>query len=256
MSSLLAIPVIDIKDGMCVRLPQGLDDKITYYSDNPVKVARLLRRENFKTIHITDLDGAIYGEMKNYDVIKDISNAVDVPIELSGGIRDTEIARKVFSDLGVYRVVIGTATITKPGFIRELLDNFSSSKIVIGIDEKLNNVVTNGWIDYANITPLDFAKKVETMGIKRIIYQDVTRVGNASGPFLERLKEIALATNLKITSAGGIGSYKHLKSIMDLNIPNIDSVMISKALYENAFPCQKLWRDIEKRDISLDLPKV
>jgi len=179
-----------------------------------------------------------------------------VPIQLSGGIRDIESERKMFSDLGVYRVVIGTAAITSPNFITELLDNFSSSKIVIGIDEKINNVVTNGWVNYANITPLEFAKHVESLGIKRIIYQDVTRVGNASGPFLERLKEIALATKLKITSAGGIGSYRHLKSLMDLNIPNIDSVMIARAIYENAFPCQKLWRDIEKRDISLDLPKV
>ena len=256
MSSLLVIPVIDIKDGMCVRLPQGLDDKITYYSDNPVKVAKLFRRENFKTIHITDLDGAIYGRMKNYNVIKDIANAVDVPIQLGGGIRDIETARKMFTDLGVYRVVIGTAAMSVPGFIKELLDNFSCSKIVIGIDEKINNVVTNGWVQYVNITPLDFAKYVESLGIKRIIYQDVTRVGNASGPFLERLKEISLATKLKITSAGGIGCYRDLKDLMDLNIPNIDSVMISRALYENAFPCQKLWRDIEKRDISLDLPKV
>lgn len=256
MSSLLVIPVIDIKNGMCVRLPQGLEDKISYYSDKPLKVAKLFRKENFKAIHITDLDGAQYGEMKNYDVIKEIANAVDIPIQLSGGIRNIETAKKMFSELGVYRLVIGTSAITNSGFIKTLLDNFSSSKIIIGIDEKLNNVLTNGWINYANITPLDFAKYVDSIGVKRIIYQDVTRVGNSSGPFLERLKEIALATNLKITSAGGIGNYKHLRLLMDLNIPNIDSVLIGRALYENAFPCQKLWRDIEKKDTSLDLPKI
>lgn len=253
---MLIIPVIDIKNGKCVRILQGLDDKTEYYQETPVKVAKLFRKENFKAIHITDWNGAIEGEMKNYDIIKEISHSVDIPIQLGGGIRDIETAKKMFSELGVYRVVIGTAAITKPEFINKLLDNFSTSKIIIGIDEKLNNVVTNGWVNYANITPLEFAKFVESAGIKRIIYQDVTRVGNCTGPHLKRLVEIAENTKLKITSAGGIGSYEDLKALIDLNLPPVDSVMISRALYENNFPCQKLWRNIEKLDISLELPKV
>lgn len=253
---MLVIPVIDIKEGRCVRIFEGLLDKTEYYVESPVKVAKLFRKENFKCIHITDLDGAVQGEMKNYNIIKEIALSVDIPIQLGGGIRDVETAEKMFRELGVYRLVIGTAAIERPEFIKELLQRFSPSKIVIGIDEKLNNVVTNGWINYANITPLDFAKKVDEMGVKRIIYQDVTRVGNCSGPFLERLTEIAKNTKLKITSAGGIGSYADLKSLMDLKIPAIDSVMLSKSLYENKFPCMHLWRDVERIDTSLDLPKV
>jgi phosphoribosylformimino-5-aminoimidazole carboxamide ribotide isomerase len=253
---LLVIPVIDIKNGKCVRILQGLDDKTEYYQETPVKVAKLFRKENFKAIHITDWNGAIEGEMKNYDIIKEISHSVDIPIQLGGGIRDLDTAKKMFSELGIYRVVIGTAAITKPGFINQLLDNFSASKIIIGIDEKLNNVVTNGWVNYANITPLEFAKFVESVGIKRIIYQDVTRVGNCTGPHLNRLIEIAENTKLKITSAGGIGCYADLKALIDLKLASVDSVMISRALYENNFPCQYLWRNIEKLDISLDLPKV
>lgn len=251
---LLVIPVIDIMDGKCLRIFSGLDDKTEFYTDNPVKVAKLLRRENFKALHITDLDGALYGEMKNYSIIKEIAYSVDMPIQLGGGIRNIEVAEKMIKELGVYRLVIGTAAITVPGFINKLVDKFSPVKIVVGIDEKLNNVVTNGWVNYANVTPLEFAKKVEKCGATRIIYQDVTRVGNYSGPFLERIVELAQNTSLKITVAGGIGSYAHLKSIIDLNIPRVDSVMISRAIYENRFPCQNLWRAMEKKDTSFDLP--
>jgi len=194
--------------------------------------------------------------MKNYPVIKEITRSVDIPILLGGGIRDFETVKKMVEDLGVYRVVIGTAAMEKKDLIKKILDVYTHSKIAISIDEKLNNVVTDGWVNYANITPLDFAKNMEELGVKRIIYQDVTRVGNFSGPHIKRLVELAKNTNLKITSAGGIGNYLHLKQLVDLNIPNIDSVIVGRALYENRFPCQAIWRDIEKTDTSLELPKV
>jgi phosphoribosylformimino-5-aminoimidazole carboxamide ribotide isomerase len=253
---MLIIPVIDIKDGKCVRTIDGLNETTQFYSKNPVTVAKLFRKENFKTIHITDLDGALHGVMRNYDIIKEISNSVDIPIQLGGGIRDFDTAKRMINDLGVYRIVIGTGAISNPEMLQQLLNEFSSSKIVIGIDEKLNNVVTNGWVNYANITPYDFALLMESQGIKRIIYQDVTRVGNLCGSNINRLKEISENTNLKITAAGGICDYRDLKRIKELNLKNIDSAMILRALYENKFPCQNLWRDLERTDTSLDLPKV
>jgi len=253
---MLVIPVIDIKDGQCFRIISGLDKQTHYYCGNPVTIAKLFRKENFKALHITDLDGAIYGAMKNYPVIKEITRSVDIPILLGGGIRDFETVKKMVEDLGVYRVIIGTAAMEKKDLIKKILDVYTHSKIAVSIDEKLNNVVTDGWVNYANITPLDFAKNIEELGVKRIIYQDVTRVGNFSGPHIKRLVELAKNTNLKITSAGGIGNYLHLKQLTDLNIPNIDSVIVGRALYENRFPCQAIWRDIEKTDTSLELPKV
>lgn len=253
---MLVIPVIDIKDGRCVRVIQGLADSTEFYSESPIKIAKLFRKENFKSIHITDLDGALFGNMKNADVIREIASSVDIPIQLGGGIRNIDTARWIVEELGVYRVVMGTAALTDPDLISRFLDEFSASKLVVCIDEKLNNVVMDGWINYANITPLEFAKKMEGLGVKRIIYQDVTRVGNLSGPHVERLLEIAQNTNLKITSAGGISSYADLKKVMDIEKYGVDSVMISRALYENQFPCQKIWRSIESKDTSLELPKV
>lgn len=254
---MLVIPVIDIHNEKCTRLIHGHYESTDFYSDNPVTVARLFRKENFKCIHITDLDGAVEGEMQNYPIIKEICKSVDVPVQLGGGIRDFETAKKIIEELGVYRIVIGTAAINNPDLIKRIIDSYSPSKLVIGIDEKLNNVVTNGWINYANITPLDFAKMMDNIGVRRIIYQDVTRVGNCTGPFVERLLEISEATkNIKITSAGGIGNYGHLKMLLDLKNPKIDSVMMSKSLYENNFPCQAIWRDTERNDRNLELPKV
>lgn len=253
---MLVIPVIDIRDGRCVRVIQGLQDSTQFYSESPIKIAKLFRKENFKTIHITDLDGAIFGDMKNADIIREIAKSVDIPIQLGGGIRNIETARWIIEELGVYRVVMGTAALTNHDLIKQFLDEFDASKLVVCIDEKLNNVVMDGWINYADITPLDFAKNMEGFGVKRVIYQDVTRVGNLSGPHVERLMEIAENTNLKITSAGGISCYNDLKKVMELEKYGVDSVMISRALYENQFPCQKIWRDIESKDTSLELPKV
>lgn len=253
---MLVIPVIDIRDGRCVRVIQGLQDSTQFYSESPIKIAKLFRKENFKTIHITDLDGAIFGDMKNADIIREIAKSVDIPIQLGGGIRNIETARWIIEELGVYRVVMGTAALTNHDLIKQFLDEFDASKLVVCIDEKLNNVVMDGWINYADITPLDFAKTMEGFGVKRVIYQDVTRVGNLSGPHVERLMEIAENTNLKITSAGGISCYNDLKKVMELEKYGVDSVMISRALYENQFPCQKIWRDIESKDTSLELPKV
>ncbi len=253
---MLVIPVIDIKDGKCVRAVQGLSRNTEFYSESPIKMAMLFRKENFKTIHITDLNGALDGDMKNFDIIKEITSSIDIPVQLGGGIRNFTIAKKVVEKLGVYRVVIGTAALTKPDFIKKFIDNFSSSKLVIGIDEKMNNVVKDGWIHYADITPVEFAKKMESFGVKRIIYQDVTRVGNLSGPHISRLIELAENTNLKITAAGGISNYSDLKKVMEIEHLGIDSVLISRALYENQFPCQRIWREQESNDTSLQLPEV
>jgi phosphoribosylformimino-5-aminoimidazole carboxamide ribotide isomerase len=253
---MLVIPVIDIKDGQCVRVIEGLYESTIFYSESPLKVARLFRKENFKTLHITDLDGALNGTIRNYDTIKEIVRSIDIPVQLGGGIRDFETAEKIINDLGVYRIVIGTAAITKPSLIDKLISRFSANKIVVGIDEKDNKIVKNGWMDYENLSAIEFAVKMQEKGVRRIIYQDVSTVGNYRGPNVERLIELSEATNLKITAAGGIRDFKDLKILQSLENKRIDSVMVSRAIYENKFPCQMIWRDVECRDISLDLPKV
>src|SRR4030095_1329721 len=121
---MLVIPVIDIKNGQCVRVVEGLEDKTVYYLESPLTMARLFRKENAKVIHITDLDGAVSGKRKNYKLIKEITETVGVPIQLGGGIRTYEIARQLIKELGVYRIVIGTSAIDNIELIQKLLDDF------------------------------------------------------------------------------------------------------------------------------------
>jgi phosphoribosylformimino-5-aminoimidazole carboxamide ribotide isomerase len=253
---MLVFPVIDIKDGKCVRTILGHNDKTLYYSESPVQVAKLFRKENFKAIHITDLDGAMYGDMRNFNLIREISESVDIPIQLGGGIRNFDNVQRVIEEMKVYRIVIGTAALSNNELIEKVLEKYSSTKLAVCIDERENGIAKDGWRNRINVTPVAFAKRMEDLGVRRIIYQDVTRVGNLCGPNIERIKELAEETNLKITAAGGICSYEDLKKISMLEPLGIDSVMISRALYENQFPCQRIWREAECEDISLELPEM
>ncbi|CAN5515652.1 1-(5-phosphoribosyl)-5-[(5-phosphoribosylamino)methylideneamino]imidazole-4-carboxamide isomerase [soil metagenome] len=253
---MLVIPVIDIKDGRTVTKIQGLGQLTNYYCTDPEITARLFRKENFKTLHITDLDGALYGDMKNLELIKHICNSVDIPIQLGGGIRDFETAKTIIEELGVYRIVIGTAALTNRKMIEDIIKNYGASKLVICIDESKNQVMMDGWITSFPISVMDFAKEMSDMGVKRIIYQDINRVGTLQGPNLERIAELALSTKIKITAAGGFRNYKDMYAVKELEKIGVDSILMSRALYENRFPCQQIWRDQERRDASLELPKV
>lgn len=252
---MLVIPVIDIKNGKSVRMIEGLEDKTMHYSDSPLTMARLFRKENAKCLHITDLDGALSGEMINYKVIKEIVDTIGIPVQLGGGIRTYDSAKKILEELGVYRIVLGTAVVEKPHLVEKLLNEFSPSKIVIGIDTRNGYFVKTGWRETTGIKGIDLAVKMKSLGVYRIIYQDVARVGVLSGPDIEGLKEVS-KTGLKITAAGGIGGYEDLRKVQDLEPLGVDSVMMSRAIYENRFPCQQIWREVEKKDTSLDLPKV
>ena len=253
---MLVIPVIDIKNGKSVKAFEGLGDKTEYYADSPIKMAQLLRKENAKCIHITDMDGAFSGKMSNYETIKEIVNKVGVPVQLGGGIRSFETAALLLEELGIYRIVLGTAIVDHRELVKKLLDEFGPSKIVISIDVRDGFFVKTGWKEQTNIKGLDIAMEMKALGIQRIVYQDISRVGTLLGPNIEGLKEIASATKLKITAAGGIGGYPDLKKVQDIESFGVDSVMIRRAIYENKFPCQAIWRELEKADTSLDLPKV
>lgn len=253
---MLVIPVIDIKNGKSVRMIEGLEDKTLYYSDSPLTMAQLFRKENAKCLHITDLDGALQGDMVNYNIIKEIVDKVGIPVQLGGGVRSLEIARRLIEELGIYRLVLGTAIVDNLQIIEKILNEYSHSKVVISIDVRDGYFVKTGWSEKTDIKGIDIALKVKSMGVQRIIYQDVSRVGTFAGSDIEGLKEIAVKTGMKVTAAGGIGGYPDLKKVQELEPYGVDSVMMSRALYENKFPCQQIWREIEKIDTSLELPKA
>jgi phosphoribosylformimino-5-aminoimidazole carboxamide ribotide isomerase len=253
---MLVIPVIDIQNGRSVRMVEGLEDKTVYYSQSPLNMARLFRKENAKVIHISDLDGAVSGKRKNYELIKEITETVGVPIQLGGGIRTFEIAEQLIKELGVYRIVIGTSAIDNIDLVKKIIEEFGKSKVAISVDVRDGFLVKDGWGNVTNIHALEFAFGMKKLGVERIIYQDVARVGTLAGPDIDGLKRIAVETGLKVTAAGGISNYQDLMKVQELEKIGVDSVMMSRALYENKFPCQAIWRMQEKIDTSLDLPKV
>ena len=253
---MLVIPVIDIKHGKSIRMVEGLEDKTLFYSESPLNMARLFRRENAKCLHITDLDGALSGKMSNYDIIKEIVDKIGIPVQLGGGIRTFEIAQQLIEELGIYRLVLGTAVVEKLDLVEKMVDAFTPSKIIVSIDVRDGFFVKTGWTEKTNMKAIDIALQMKSLGVTRIIYQDVSRVGTLAGPDVDALKDIAVRTAMRITAAGGIGNYLDLKKVMDLEPFGVDSVMMSRAIYENRFPCQAIWREIEKKDTSFELPNV
>ena len=242
---ILIVPAIDLSDGKCVRLIQGVAGTEKIYCDDPVKMAILWRGENFKIIHVVDLDGAFGGSMKNFDVIERMVNAVDIPIQVGGGIRSFEQCQQLF-DLGVSRVVVGTIAIENPDLLQRMIETFSARKVTIGIDAKNGIVKTKGWTEDTGITAVSLGLNMKQLGVERIVYTDIARDGMMTGPNIDAIRSLAQKTGLRITASGGVSGYKDLTALAALEPYGVDSVIVGKALYENKFPCQALWRDVEK----------
>jgi phosphoribosylformimino-5-aminoimidazole carboxamide ribotide isomerase len=242
---LLIIPAIDIRGGRCVQMVQGVEGYS--YSDDPVEMAKLWRRENAKTLHVTDVDGAIEGHLVNFDVIRRMVHTVDIPIELSGGLRSYEFVKEAF-ELGVYRVVISTMLIEEPDTAKRVIDDFGPSKVVLGIDACDGVVATHGWKQSSGLTPLSVALNARALGFKRVEYTDIRLDGAMRGVNLDVLREIAQKTGLRVTCSGGISGLNDLLKVQELEKLGVDSVVIGRALYENKFACQAIWRRCEAGD--------
>ena len=242
---LLIIPAIDLKNGKCIRLVQGAPGTEKIYSDDPVKMAVLWRGENAKTLHVVDLDGAFEGSMKNLDVVKRMIDAIDIPIQIGGGIRTYEQAKQLL-EIGIYRIVIGTAAIDDPDLVIRCIQDFGARKIAIGIDAKNGIVMTKGWKENTGIEAISLALNMKKLGVCRIVYTDISRDGMLIGPNCEATKEMAVKSGLRITASGGVSNFQDLVKLQELEQYGVDSVIVGKALYENKFPCQALWRENEQ----------
>jgi phosphoribosylformimino-5-aminoimidazole carboxamide ribotide isomerase len=239
---LLIIPAIEIRGGRCVQMVQGVEG--FSYSDDPVEMAKLWRKENAKSLHVTDVDGAMHGHLVNTDVIKRIISTVDVPIELGGGLRTFDAVREAF-DLGMYRVLVGTMFIENPDEANRVNDTYGPSKVVLGIDAMDGIVKTHGWEESSGLTALTVALNAKALGFRRIVYTDIRLDGTLRGVNVEVLRELAEKTKMRVTSAGGIAGLDDLLKVQELEQCGVDSVVIGRALYENKFSCQGIWRRSE-----------
>lgn len=229
---MIIIPAIDLKEGKCVRLEQGLMEKDTVFNDNPGAQARAWQDQGAELLHIVDLDGAFAGQPKNKGAIEAILKAITIPAQLGGGIRDIATIEAYLS-LGLSRVIIGTAAQRNPELVREACAKFPG-RIVVGIDAKNGMVAVQGWAELTDITATELARKFEDCGVAALIYTDIARDGMLQGPNLEATRALAEAVSIPVIASGGVSSLKDIKDLMAIESCGISGVITGKAVYTGA----------------------
>lgn len=219
-------PAIDIKDGKCVRLLRGSFDDVTVYGDDPAAMAQKWEAQGGEFIHVVDLDGALKGHGVNAEAIKSICEAVSVPVETGGGIRTMEDI-KAKLDCGINRVIIGTKAVSDRAFVKEAVELYGD-RIVIGIDAKDGMVAVEGWEKTSEFKAVEFAKIMEDIGVKTIVYTDIATDGTLAGPNVNAMREMAKSVNMDVIASGGIGTTEHIRSLADTGV---EGVIVGRALY-------------------------
>lgn len=223
------IPAIDLINGKAVRLLKGDYEKVTVYSDDPAAVAESFEKAGAKYLHVVDLDGAKDGTTANFETIKKIIGKTDLSVEVGGGIRTLERVRQ-YIDIGVDRVIIGTAAVTDPDFLREAVKLYGE-KIVVGVDIKDGFVAIKGWLEISELSCKEFCKKLEDLGVKTIICTDISKDGMMSGTNRELYRELYDEFELNIIASGGVSS---MEDIAVLSNMGLFGAIVGKAIYTGA----------------------
>lgn len=225
---MIIIPAIDLKDGKCVRLLQGKKEEVTVYSDDPAATAKHWAALGAELLHVVDLDGAFTGEQKNFEKIRAIREAIDIPIEVGGGIRDVERIERLIS-LGVDRVIVGTTAAKDPDIVQKACEKYPG-KVLVGIDAKDGKVAIKGWVEVTEFNAIEFAKKMQDAGTAGIIYTDISRDGMLSGPNIEAMEKMVSSVNIPVIASGGVSRLDDVRNLQQ--IKNLWGVITGKALYE------------------------
>ena len=232
-------PAIDIKDKKCVRLVKGDFENKTEYEISPADQASKYKDYGFKNLHIVDLDGALTGEIVNLDIIKEIVNKFDLKIEVGGGIRSIDSIQK-YMDIGVEKVILGSAAIKDKNFLKEACQKFPN-KIALGLDAKDGYLSVSGWKESSNRLTLDFLKEVNDYGVSRLIYTDINRDGTKQSPNFEETTKVAEISNYPVIISGGVSSIKDIKKAKCLN--NIEGIIVGKAIYDGDIQLKELVKE-------------
>ena len=230
---MLVIPAIDLHEGKCVRLLRGERDKVTVYSLDPVEVALKWQSQGAGLLHLVDLDGAFSGEPVNSPVIARIVSSLDIPVQLGGGIRDMVVAKNALS-LGVSRIILGTAAVEKPHLVKELVALYGE-KVVVGIDARDGIVAIKGWVEGSDMKAVEFAQKMQRIGVEEIIFTDISRDGTLEGPNTEALGAMAAALEIPVIASGGVSSLKDLRALKEISHLGISGAIVGQALYTGRF---------------------
>ncbi len=228
------IPAIDLKNGQCVRLKQGLMEQATVFSDSPAQTAEHWYKQGARRLHLVDLDGAFAGEPKNFPAIKDILAAVSqhIPVQLGGGIRDLQTIEK-YLDLGLTDVIIGTAAVKNPAFVREACREFAGH-IIVGLDAKDGMVAIDGWATVTDYHVIDLAKQFENDGVNSIIYTDIGRDGMMSGVNIEATVKLAQNLLIPVIASGGLTNLDDIRALCAVEHEGVAGAITGRAIYEGS----------------------
>ena len=232
-------PAIDIKNGQCVRLKQGVFEDTTVYSNEPFEVAKEFEAAGAKFLHIVDLDGALRGMGANDEALAKILANVNIPLEIGGGIRTMQDIEHRLS-MGVSRVILGTKAVESPAFVKDAVMKFGADKIVIGIDAKDGMVAIKGWETISNVDAVSLAMDMKELGVKTIIYTDISKDGMLCGPNFVQTARMVETTGMDIVASGGVSCMKDLEQLEKIGV---EGAILGKAIYERRVDlveaCQK-----------------
>ncbi len=228
--SLTLYPAIDLKDGACVRLRRGVMDDATVFNEDPAAPARAWQAAGCRWLHVVDLNGAFAGRAVNGDAVAAILAAASVPVQLGGGIRDMAGVERWLS-AGVARVILGSAAVRNPALVRDACRRFPG-RVAVGIDARDGFVATDGWAETSTLSAADLAARFAGAGVAAVIYTDIGRDGMLGGLNLPQTAELATSCAIPVIASGGVGSLEDLRALHSLRHPNIEGVIVGRALYD------------------------
>jgi phosphoribosylformimino-5-aminoimidazole carboxamide ribotide isomerase len=228
---MLIIPAIDLRGGRCVRLVQGRPEAETVYGEDPVAMARRWASGGARWLHLVDLDGAFAGAPQQLEIAGQIAAAVDIPVQLGGGLRTLEQIESALA-AGVARVVLGTVAVTGPALVREACSTFGSSRVLVGLDARDDLVAVKGWQDVTSRHILEVAAEIRGCGVERLIYTDTARDGMLAGPNLEMIRKLASQSGLRLIASGGVSCLEDIIRLRELEPLGVEGVILGKSLYE------------------------
>ena len=232
-------PAIDIKDKKCVRLIKGDFNQKTEYEMSPVEQATQFIDKGFKNLHIVDLDGALTGETVNLDIIKEIVRKFDFKVEVGGGVRDFDSIQE-YADIGVDKVILGSAAIKDKNFLKKACKRFPK-KIALGLDAKDGKLSVSGWKESSGISTLDFLNEVNDYSISRLIFTDINKDGTKESPNFEETLKVAEISNCPVVISGGVSSIEDIKKAKTLK--NVEGVIVGKAIYDGDVKLDELAKE-------------
>ena len=235
-------PAIDIKDKKCVRLVKGEFHNKTEYEMSPIEQAGKYHDYGFKNLHIVDLDGALTGETINLVIIQEIIAKFNINIEIGGGVRSFDSIKK-YMDVGVEKVILGSAAIKNKSFLKEACKKFPK-KIALGLDAKDGQLAVSGWKENSYQLTLDYLKDVKDYGVSRLIYTDINRDGMKQSPNFEETAKVADTSNCPVIISGGVSSIDDIKKAKELNNNNIEGIIVGKAIYDGDIKLDELAKEL------------